>query len=535
MKKIFAVFVLAVAVGFALIPSQNARAGITDYTVNWNITNFYDTDTLAFVFTGLDVSSSYRWTVQMVDTNNGEPFIDVGHYTHVPGTASDGFIIGPGSSPILTSLGDWPFEFTGPVQVKDNWGQIIFKGFLAPHPDLYFPGAWESGTGNNAYVDKVVAGRATHVSPVFNAVYNDVNADGWHYQKNRFSGNSIIVDDFGLMHFNLDCATFVAGGYTTERFKIYTFAGTEIADIHLNELLNYQQQDTAWPPASCTASNSSQFESFVVLNTSGDELPFINNTRANLIFTAGANPHTLDIAPGAYYIQKRDAADAHVADGEAPLLITENGNGVEWSIEIGSGTVSAGGNQTMIFKASTVSLWDNYHGASLCQDNSVTWQDLTTYSFTTARPYSNLVAGSPVDNDFIECVVNPLTIGTVTMTATHAQVIYESPFYDVIAGAQTFDESINQLISAAKLNTENGKNLVFVIILALGILLVTAIPVARKNTFTYLIVWTGIGGAWVVAGPATALGITMWALITVVLWLLVLSGNQGGGQIDESP
>lgn len=517
----------------AVIPADKARAGLTDYTTLWTAINLYDSQDLTLGFANLDISSSYRWTVQMVDPLTGEPFFNIGTYTHGPGTTTDVFTLGPTVIPFVNSIGDWPFDFTGPYQVKDDFGQIVVQGFVAPDPDRFFAGKWKGATGNNVYVNKVVIGSATHTGACFNAVYNDINSDGWHYEKSRSCSNAVQGGtEFAIMHFNLDCATFIATPYTTESYKIYDFGGTEIADIHLDELIDYNERELVWPPGGCGVANDEVFESFVVLNINGTELPFINNQRSNSIFTLGDNPHTLTIPVGAYYVQRRTAADAFVSDGEAPFLITNGVAGSEWSIEIGSIEVGRSANMNLTFRAKTEEIWDDYHAAPLCQNDQVTWQDFTVYSFATERFDTRPVPGAAVLDDFIECIVSPLSIGTTTMTVAHAQVIYESERYDVLASG-TLEDSISILIRDTKLDTENGRNLLFAIILLIGIVLISLTPL-RGHPISYVIAWSAIGGVWAVAGESTAIGKLAFGISTAIAWILILRSGDSDNEISEA-
>lgn len=536
MKIKFLVLFAAVISSLVIVgnhESRQVRAGLTDYDTLWNAMNIYDSYDLTLGFANLDSSSSYRWTVQLVDITSGEPFVDIGHHTHIPGTTTDSFSIGPGVVALQNHLGDWPFLYSGPYQVKDNWGQVVLRGFVTPDPDLYTINGWKLATGNNAYADKVVIGSPHHVIPDQNPVYNETSIDGWQYDPLSMSQAAIDTSEIAIMHFNLDCASYLIGYGPNDGYYIYDFGGTEQGRIPFTEIVDFQERELIWPPGGCGAANQMIFESFIPLNVNGLDISnWADTTRADAKFTTYQNPYDFPLSVGAYYVQKV-VGGVPVADGEAPFFISNADKGNEYKIEIGLDTVSIGGTQQMIFRAATEEIWDDYHAFPICNDVAASWVDTTVYSYSPNRSYSDSVA-SFATTDRIRCEVWPLSIGTVTMTPAHAAIITYSPFYEVVPGAATFEESINDLIAGAKLNTDTGLNIVFAGLLAAAMLLVTLIPVARKNTMSYLAVWTLVGGAWAVGGPATSLGILMFALITVVLWILVLSGNQGGSELSDA-
>jgi len=526
MKKIFLFVALLAGMGmFATVPADKARAGLDDYVIYWTAKNFYDSQNLVVGFSGLDVSTAYRWTVQLVDIKSNQPFADIGKYTHTPGATTDAFQMGPETTTLVAHLGDWPFQYTGPFRIQDSYGQIVMRGFIAPDPDLYVPGDWKSGGGNNAYIDKVVIGSPTHVLPVQNAVYNPISVDGWHYDQRNPASNSVDTTEIAIMHFNLDCATYIGAGYTTESYAIYAFDGTLIDRFAFNDLIDDQERELIWPPGGCGAANDQVFEAFVPLNITGEELEWNDNARSDRIYAATyGNPYRTSFAPGAYYVQKRSAADAWVADGEAPFLVSNGDKGVEWKIQIGATNVRVSGNQTITYRANTPEIWDDYHGATLCQNDQMTWSDSTTYTFVTSRTETRPVPATEVNGDFIECAILPTAIGTSLMTVSEATVVIESELYNTIPGPPTIEDLTNDFLAGLKLNTENGQNIAFAVVMAISLAVVGMTP-ARKSKMSFLIVWTGIGGIWAAWGPSTTIGQVMFIVITVVLWIWTLNQN----------
>ncbi len=527
MKKILALAIVFVSVLIVSVSSTSKSTNaFTSYTATWTNTNVYDSNTFAIAFTGLDVSVSYRWTIQMVDPVNGKPFFDIGHYTHVPGTTVDAFVVGP--DVVQPYVGDWPFQFTGPFQIKDDHGQVVMKGFVAPDPDLY-GGDWRNGTGTNAAVDKVIAGSSTHQGACLNPVYNPYFGS-WNYEPSRPCSSGVQDEhEFAIMHYNLDCATYQITPYTTESYRFYTYDGTEIFSVDLLELLNYNSPSGI--PGGCGGGFTNVWESFIVLNTSGDDLPFIDNLYAENTFTTGDNPMRWDFEPNSYYIQKRDAASAHVSDGESPFFVSNADAGVEWSISIGGTEVSDGARMQMVFKQNTPEIWDDYNGGSLCQNDLVTWTDTNIYAFTSERNYKDVVPAAPAAGDFIECAHEPQAISTVDMLSTEAIVIVESETYNVVEGAATLEEITSELLSAWKLDTDTGYSVALASLLAISMFIIAVSPL-RASVFAYLFLWSAIGSIWVLFAPTSDISKLMFVIITVVLWLLLITGSKLGGRTD---
>jgi hypothetical protein len=270
--------------------------------------------------------------------------------------------------------------------------------------------------------------------------------------------------------------------------------------------------------------------SFVVINTGGGQLPFVDNTRATQTYDVGDNPMRGLLEPGVYNYSRYDDASAWVSDGESVWIVTDDPQLEEWRITANVGSVGVDSNQTLVTHAVTPEVWTAYHGYQLVADAFSGYSNGIVYAFAQSRQHTYQVASTTAADNLVQWINRASAIFSGLATVTEMEFEVQANF-DIVE-FPTFEDKINQVIVNTGLDTDSGSAALLVILLAGGMMITAAMSSLRGNVFIYLVVWTGIGGTYIVGGFGTVLVNTSFAVFTMALWVFVLAAATG--RSDES-
>ena len=519
---------------------KSVNAQTVPYTYDFNATNLYTNDVIFYEFSGLDAAQSYAWGIWTVDINTGQPIDRIHNKIKGPGATTHSFVFGAG----ILSDGRWPEDYIGPIYVIDNFGFTLHKHFV--HPPINVNGdpiatqEWESSLGAFTFQEKQVFGNHV-VAPndCQSVVFNTINPNGHHFGFNPCQVTTTI-GDYAILHYQFDPVGY-SSPTTDAIITISLDEGTGLTiamNLDLDNLATFQ-----FTSGSTGAPTFTAFDSFIIVNTGEDELPWINYERADFAF--GLNPLlnpmrfgddngpiTLATITGAYGCYRIDGAAAIVADCEAPWIISNDPtpdssfSSAEWDLTLLE-DVSESGTQIATHRQFTSAVWDAYHGAMLTVDVYSGFSDATVYAFSPLRTTLYTVNNTANDIVVVAWLVDPVRVpfAAVDVIPLDYQMITLADF-DIKLDV-TIEEAIEEAIRNVGLDTELGRTILHGILLMLSLVFVAFIPVARESLLSYLISWTAIGGIFVVADFASDFSTLMWSLITILMWILAFTVFKG--------
>jgi hypothetical protein len=530
LKKLATIAIIAIS--FVAINHSDVNAIATPaYTFDFNATNLYSDDLIFYEFAGLDTTRSYRWTVWTADMQSGERLDSLGFQTIGPGTATGSWTFGAG-----TGGGDWPEDYTGPIYVIDDRGEILHKHFITPPAQLIDgSGSWETATGNFAPGNKQVISNTLHEGDCRSPVYRGINVDGFHGLY-LACAVATTIGDIAIFHFQRNPVAYASP--TTDEWVIsHLYNGSTAATltIDLDSLANYQ-----YTAGSTGAPTFTAFYSFLIVNTGSELLPFVDNEWADLAFGAdgSTNPYrwgvndfaeVADGGLGAYYCI-RNVAATPVSDCDQTWLVTndptpEDVNSAEWTIE-SLAEVQENRTNTITLRRETEEIHIGYSGASSITDTYSGFLDTNIYPFEDATNIRYTVGTPENENTALAWTVTPNNLPTTAVaTVTDMNLITVSAF-DITAVVTT-SELIEEVIDNLGLESDLGRTALLGAFLMFGLMGVGMSGV-RNIPAAYLIVWTGIGGIFVSVGISAPIATLLFFTSTLFLWLAaftLFSGN----------
>jgi hypothetical protein len=168
----------------------------------------------------------------------------------------------------------------------------------------------------------------------------------------------------------------------------------------------------------------------------------------------------------------------------------------------------------------------------LVADVPAGYSNTTIYSFTRDRSFRYAVGAFPDSSVTAQWINRAQDINAGLATAEEMEFEVQA-FYDIIAtvnNAQTFEQTVNEVLSNTGLDTPAGRAAVLMIILFCGMLGVAAFTGLRGNIYAYLIVWTGLGSVFILGGFGTLLVNTVYVIMTLGMWMFAMLI---GGVISE--
>lgn len=548
-KSILTIAMLAFLVSFFNVTGTvNAQAGPSVYTVAWSHTHMYSTNPLIYELSGLDTSWEYVFTFAKADVQSGNPTEIIGTVGQ-SGAATANLVVGINGTDVI-----WPDDYTGPIVVYDNFGQITSRHFLAPAvEDFANPTDWESATANTLDDDKVAIGVPNHQAPCLHPAYNDENADGWHHTYLPCSVQTA-RDGFMLLHYRMDAADY--GNHDEVHF--YQMPGTtEVAVFDLDQLVDIN--DGGWS----TGITALHYESYVVVNMNGAEpdgaLPFIDNFHFDANTGSGYdNPGRTSFALGAYNCSKTTvSAGAWVSDCESPMLVSNvapNLNIVlsdlgrifqgtyeatvlneEWQLDLNLRDVVVNGIQTVEQRQYTEEIWDAYNGSYNLGTPLLGDIDTDIYAFTESRFTSFNVTGVPT-SDVLLWVISPSGINSGSMSTTDAHFTMIASFNIVDTGE--FTDKLQDGLERLHLDTPLGNiaGLIGLILIAMAVFAGVAHASGMPGQLMYfgqVMIYLAFGGMWIYFGLATTFTTIVFvgsALVLMVVFWLTIKGSSSGNE-----
>lgn len=510
-RRILPILLVAMLIGITSMYAPKPAHAAVNYTWSYDFTNVYNTNVITYSFSGLDSATTYRWDLFLVDPVTGQPTQSVGFQTFTGGTSDSPVYFGGVNFSTPAGTPNFPDGYVGPVAIVDSNGTVLGRHFVTTLPTYLTTtdSQWfDSGAGNTTIGERQVVGGLQDQGTCRNPVYNEFNSSGWLHDY-TVCGVATVTNGYAILHYQVTAAYDPASD--DDDIIFYRVPTSTVAiSISVNALIDYQQT-AAYTPGSI-------FYSFVVLNTSGRTLPFIDNNRASNAFGTVGNPMLGAFLPGIYNYSRYDSGSSWVSDGESVFVVTDDPSLNEWSVTAGTDQIAMGGYQVATTHAVTPEIWTSYHGQQVLSDGLVGTVDSTVYSFATARSFRYQTSTSALD-DSVAITWDNIASSLNSGLATPAEMGFEAVTYYANVAAATFEQNLNTTLHDTGLDTPAGRAALFTIILTIGMIGVSAFPGLRNHVFAYLVMWTGLGGVFVLGGLSTLLITSVWGVMTFALWV----------------
>ncbi len=507
---------LILALIMVRVDNVRAQAAAT-YTHEFNSTNLYTNDgQLTYHFTNLDANANYVWLLQGID-ENGIGIQALGMKFFTGGTSAtiqwidDDFDRGNGTL------------YSGPARVIDNFGNRFGPHYLLPGcliaavtncgPDNI---DWvQDGTAENPEDDRFVIGRVAHIE--------DENVEGWFHPLRDHNVVMIVEGDFTFLHYRADVPS-------TDEYAIMRMSdSTVLARFIIADLITYNTH------VGLTVLTARQPENnFIVLNTSGEQLGFINRVQEDAAFNqigSGDNPFTLTLGLGAYDYIRTDNVGAHVTDGESVLLIGSGGRN-EWRLFSNQDEVRVATNINLDLHTQTVEIFDDGFRNHTLIDDIGGAIDTADYDFTKRRSDFYEVQAQPVavalDWLIAPVVSNLEDIGGLT----NRRFIVSHDYVTFVPNAQESQDlrqRIENNISGIGFDTTFGRGLALVLMI-----MVAFIALGRRHVrgiIPYGLTFIIIGGVWIGVGMSDPLTTILFGVSSLVMVFLMINARSNRSSI----
>lgn len=501
-----------------------------NYDFEYNFANRYNTEQVAYTFSNLDANTTYVWTVYTTSIATGGLLTQLGTSISTPddrsGSPTDETLIFGGVQ-FSTAPGTilYPTGYSGPIAVVDNeTGTILGRHFIVELPGfITSPNSdWIDGAvGNTTLGERQVIGPTRFSGPCRNPVYNEFNADGWLHSFNPCSVTTI-ENGFAILHYQITAAYDPASDDDDIIFYRVPTSTVQFT-LPLNDLIEFQQT-AAYTPGTIQ-------DNFIIVNTSGRLLPFLDNKRCSDSFNDAVNPCISGFLPGVYNYSRYDQTPTWVSDGESVWIVTEDATLREWEIQAVD-EVRESGRQTVRITSTTEEVWESYHGQQVLVDSLVGTVDSAVYAFARSRTYPYTVSAFAGDAT-VQWSVAASAINSGLATPSEMAFSIEDAYTIIEIVYPPFDESLNEVLENTGLDTDAGRAAVLTILLFVGMLGTAAFSALRSNIFAYMIVWTGLGSVFVLGGFSTLLVTTVYVILTIAMWLVSILMLQTGWLADE--
>lgn len=527
----------AVGVVFGGVNSRDAHASPANYDWATSAINFYTDNTILYEFSGLDTTAGYAWFIELTD-DFGVPFQRIGTHTSV-GSATATWFHGND-----VNSSQWPQNYTGPMRVVDNYGNVLGQHFMAPRPN----DDWATSDGVTPDGLKQSPANTEHAGVCAAPPYWALNVDGYHHSYNPCSVTvtKSWPSSYFLLHFRLDVAD-----YGDDDVITFSPLGTVDHEVgfNLDHIIDYNT-DEDWTGGLSEVNTWS----FVVVNTGDRELPFIDYEESESAFdpTDGLvfdrDPHKASYNPlaaftafdyGAYSCQRLTSGFIWQSDCESVILVSRHiplvrNESEEWEVEPQINPIGSGGTQTVAIRQRTEEIWSGYSGAwSVTDCNDVDCDtdddiDNTVYSYASERLLNYTVDTLGVEAEDEEhrvmWQVVPISVNGGTITAADLQ--FNVGFYDddavyTISEAGGIGGGLRGFFSQVGFGTPLGKSIIFLIV----VIIATGGAVAMKTPFlVQLIAFTASGGTMLAMGFRTNLLVAAFVAVIFVLWAAYFAG-----------
>lgn len=518
------IFILAAIITLLAIPAQKTALAAPPYDYDYGATNVYNTFDLTYSFSNLDPDLTYIWYIYMVDPVTGFRTDQLASRVHLPdGVTTTALWVYGASTP-----DKYPKGYSGPLQVIDHYGNILGRHYVTPSPFAF--GAvepwtnpdWYDTSGNTDRDEKqLIAPENVLAGECQSPLYAAINADGWHHTKTPCT---VLTQqgDYALLHYIIDFNLYPAG--TDDFITINGITTGSLNIIVFDDIVEYSTGGNG------TFSSPGGI-SFLVLNTAGTTLPFIDQTLSDASFVSGDDPHTLDMDSGVYSCERNETAFAWISDCESVWIVSEDPDGMEWGIEAGAENVGENGTQIVTTTAVTEEVWNAYHGFQEVEDIVSGYNDSTVYSFRTQGIHTYTVASTAQAAVEVTWTQRATLLATNLSTEEEMEFIV-SDFYNIEV-VRTIEEAAEEVLCNFGMCTDLGRNAALMIVLFFSLMMIAFIPILNKQIYAYLISWTAAGGIFTLAGFATSLGTIMFTIATIALWIFALTIGRELVSADE--
>jgi len=485
--------IILLVVLFLLQLTQVQAVAPQDYSYEQDVVNGYTDYSFMYDLTVLDAATEYSFTFSIVE-NDGITVVQNLQTIYVTGVTSY----------LLNFYGQGqPYQIVhaGPTIVRDNYGKIIGRGFIAKPPTDIFSTEAEKRVGIAA------------------APYQAVAISGYQHYNQSTTPVTTISSDYTLLHYSMPSADY--GCYLTGDNKISMHSLIDdviVAEFPIQELALYNRGTGTTFVGQELLACAESGKSFVVLNTSGNLPSFVDAYLDALNFATGDNPHRLTVDTGIYDYAILDSIDGVERAGESVWIVSSEVP--EWTIT--TRNVVAGGTQKVVITAIDENVWDSYFEQRL---NDYVQDDVDTenHTFAESRTISYTTDSTP----------NALIFVTYYREAT-ALEYYATPedfnFVSTIVYATTARIHLDQFI-IDRIDESPIDNNILKLLLLGGLLAVAMIFFARRSLQLTLLISIVV----IFLGMLT-LQLPLWANILLgflEFMLFVMLTRTGSGTTDE--
>lgn len=531
-KKSVIALVAAIIIAVGMLPNERVSAqDPANYTWEYGATNFYTDDAiLAYQFTGLDSATDYVWQWQGLNFDGsvaqaiGQPkFFSGGTGVIVQWKGEDGdFDYGAANQDrednTVSLIGERTWR--GPARVIDNQGNILGTHFMWPGCSDALSNScglgvaapdWNvTGTANNSLTNRFGVGMDFNL--------HDENVDGWFHEVDRPGAVTTPVGEWTLLHYRISAAP----GFDELRFYNLN-SSTILLNLELQDFIDYNTDvnNALLTPWHVT-------ESFIVLNTAGTALRFINQVQEIASFKspgAGDNPFIALFQKGAYDYERTSSIGVNVADGESVWLVTDGG--LEWNVTTGQQIVVELGRLNVELETLTETVWDSGFNDHIVVDSEVGTLDTDDYVYLRRRPFNFQVGGVETEGAVVTWSILPTmsNMSTATLSERHFEATYT---YDIDA-LQLTDRVEGTLIGYG-LNTTLGRSLALIIILVVA--MVVAASFGAAGLIPFGLIYIAGGGIWMALGLSDPLTLLLFSITAILILYMMFQSRkkQGAGE-----
>lgn len=506
--------VLSVRAYTTVVTAQDAA----NYTTEYNNTNIYTTDGfLIYAFTGLDAAEDYVWLLQGID-ESGVGFQALGIKFHSGGTTDT--IIFTGQD---FDRGDGTV-YSGPARVIDNYGNELGRHYLLP--GCFLPASTNcgpdgfpwilDGTATNPEDDRFIIGKLAHLE--------EINSEGSYFHP-IFDQQVVMIPegDHTFIHYRAD----IPG---TDEYAIMNVNDpTVLYRFVIDDFITYNIDVRC-----CSVITSSQPEnSFMVLNTNGEDLGFVNVIQADAAFnqpTSGDNPFTVSLPLGAFDYVRTDNVGAHVTDGESTLLISRGGT-QEWGLSSNQDEVVVATNLNFELQSRTLQIFNSSYVNHTLEDSILGVLDTADYAFAIRRHDFFEVTGSPVSAQ-LDWFIAPTETNLQNINFADRRFEVQHTYLAFVpdVGETTgLQQRVENSISGIGLDTPFGRGIGLVFLILVGFMFLGRRQV--RGIVPYGLTFIVIGGVWIGIGMSDTLTTLLFGVSAIILIFLMINARSNRSSV----
>lgn len=490
MRRIKIVFILCAVFLFSVVPV--GATAPQDYTWTYSQVNVYSNETLSYSFSGLDSTTTYTWSIQLL-SNAGVVYrtLDSVQFSGVTTATWD--------------ITGWPTDTYGPMRVVDNFGTTLAYHFIAPQP----ASTWSSDSGATPAVSKTSIG--------FGYLYDlqiGPPEDGRHHPAFRAGASTVKYGNYTLLNYRTEDS--ISAAYEWIEISDISTA-TAVCSMRLSELIDYN----------IPSGESLNYVGYVVLTTNGAKPKWINAPQDAAASWTSCNPHSATLPLGAYdYARLGDdsgpSRDLLLAAGESSLLVTtsldttqDTASGLtyprEWRMWLQTGDVKKDGQGKVFIAQKTSEILTAYDDQILATNGEVIQVPITG-EISDYKGYSFTAKGTPGADTVFWIVTN----GASTYGSDYPY--YMSTSYTVNSET-TIDQAIPSYLDRLGANTDWGQTLFYAAVVT-GVLLLFSVfhlP-STAGVMAFIVisaVWAGMH--WL---PPFMLVVVFVACLAALWWLV---------------